>query len=265
MDLDFLDVTGYVVLPVESPIVPIDATGAGSGERPVSGIALTQTLDERQAKNGKLVLELKATATGLVPELDALVDIEHEGFEVASREDTGVAVTRFSEEGEGVLTERTWTVALTAKPGQTQLPTKFRFADPKVETASHERFRYVDADLEPVGEEVELERRYGEPSRAWLWWTAGGVLLLGLGVWAALRFRPRRVEEAGRWRVPEPLTPFTVLGLLRDIERNDGLAPTSKRELAEQIDRLERNYFGDGTAEPLDLRRIAEDWTAQAS
>ena len=74
LDLDFMDTSGYVVLPVESPTIPVDAAPAKGAVRPFEKLQITQTLDERQAKDGKLILEVKATALGLVPDLDSIVD-----------------------------------------------------------------------------------------------------------------------------------------------------------------------------------------------
>jgi hypothetical protein len=51
-----------------------------------------------------------------------------------------------------------------------------------------------------------------------------------------------------------------VLGLLRDIEHNNGLSDDGHRELSASIERIERHYFVEAeTAEPP-LRTIAEEW-----
>src|SRR5262249_15556770 len=49
LDLDFLDTSGYAVIPVESPIVPIDASAAAGEPRPCENLKVVQTLDERHA------------------------------------------------------------------------------------------------------------------------------------------------------------------------------------------------------------------------
>jgi hypothetical protein len=53
------------------------------------------------------------------------------------------------------------------------------------------------------------------------------------------------------------------LGLLRDIQHNDGLAERDRRELAESIDRIERHYFAAPEPRDPDLQRIAEAWVAK--
>ena len=54
--------------------------------------------------------------------------------------------------------------------------------------------------------------------------------------------------------MPETLTAFSVLGLLRDIQQNNGLGENQKRELAASIDELERHYFAESAARPPDLK-----------
>src|SRR5262249_11193991 len=80
--LDFLDTSGYVIIPIASPAVPIDAAHAQGQLRPIRKLQITQTLDERQADQRKLVLEVKAAGLGLLGELDQLLALNPEGFEV---------------------------------------------------------------------------------------------------------------------------------------------------------------------------------------
>ena len=165
LDLDFLDTSGYVVMPVESPAVPIDARDSAGDRRPIEKLTVTQTLDERQADKGVLVLEIKAIGVGLVPDLNELCTIEPAGFEVTKTDDQGVAVKKFEEDAEknGVVSERTWELTLKGHEGQAELPKTFRFASVKVPTKEVIYQRYTDADLTPVGEEVSLENTYGTP------------------------------------------------------------------------------------------------------
>ena len=126
--------------------------------------------------------------------------------------------------------------------------------------------RYVDADLAKVGPEVTLEERYEQPKYAWLWWVGGG--LLGLAFLAiaigTLRSRPQKAV-AQRYRMPELVTPFSVLGLLREIHQNNGLPAPQLQELAGSIERVERHYFAESDGEPVDLHQIAETWIRRAS
>ena len=267
LDLDFLDTSGYVIMPVESPALPIDASKRSS-PRPFEKLQITETLDERQAKEGKLILEVKATALGLVPPLEDVVTVRNADFRVTKTDDQGLAVSRFDPDAEGnsVVSERTWLLTMEAAPDLTARATKFAFPTPKVSQAEAIYQRYVDADLAKVDPLVDLEANYGDPSRAGLWWTLGGlaaVLTLGF---LAFRLRPRTATAAtGRFAMPDPVTPFAVLGLLRDIERHNGLAEPKKRELAASIASLESHYFAGSSQTTPDLDRVASTWIGQAS
>jgi hypothetical protein len=268
LDLDFLDTSGYVVLPVKSPTLPLDARPEKAEVRPAKKVELTQTLDERQAKDGKLILEVKATAQGLVPELERLVTLDPEGFEVQKIDDQGVSVAKFDPESEEIAinSERTWLVTMRAKEGLTSLPTSFTFAKPKDSEAKPLYQRYDDADLAKVGETVELERSYGKRSLAWLWWTGGGAvaLLVAAGLtWRTLR--NRRPADTGRWKLPQPLTAFTAIALLERIHKEGGLSEPQRGDLLASIRRLERHYFAATNGDPeVNLKEVAEGWVRRA-
>ena len=71
MELKFVDLSGPVTIPAESAETVIKVATENAAPRPASQIEITQTLDTRQLPiNGALTLEIKATATGLVPELE---------------------------------------------------------------------------------------------------------------------------------------------------------------------------------------------------
>ncbi len=264
MDLDFLDTTGYAVLPVESQALVIDAAGKDAEARPFEKLSVTQTLDERQAKTGKLILEIKATAVGLVPDLAATLDLAPQDFEIASTDDHGVSVVKFADEDAGVNSERTWTLTLRAKEGLAQPPTSFSFGTPRNEAETNERFRFVDADLVSVAETVTLESQYAKADRSWLWWALVGAAGLAAGLFFMRRNTGPKLEGPARFQVPGNVNAFTVLGLLRDIQAHNGLAPEQHQALGAEIATLERHYFGDELDTAPDLRRIAEGWTAKA-
>jgi hypothetical protein len=91
-----------------------------------------------------------------------------------------------------------------------------------------------------------------------------GLLVAGAGVWFFRRRTTRTVQADERFRVPEDLNPFTVIGLLRDIERRDGLSTAARTELAGEITRLERHYFAEPDASEPDLAGIARNWVGRA-
>ena len=64
--------------------------------------------------------------------------------------------------------------------------------------------------------------------------------------------------------MPQRLTPFTVLALLKQMHEGQSFSPNQKEELSQSITQLERHYFamnGNGSVptDP-DLRAVAENW-----
>ena len=270
LDLDFLDTSGYAVIPIETSAVPVVSKSKSGDSRPAENVRITQILDERQAEEGRLIIEVKATALGLVPRLDELLKIESPGFEVANVDDNGVAVSQFDVEGTetAVVSERNWMVTLQGEDGLKKLPTELQFGQPLIATANTEYQRYVDADLSSVEQVVQLEEQYGQTASHWPWYL-GGVVTLILVVIAIIyqTTRPTTQIATNRFHVPSPATAFTVLGLLRNIESNNGLNSKSRDELVGTINRLEEFYFlneNEQANEP-ELAGIARDWVNRAT
>jgi len=269
MDLDFLDTSGYVILPIESAALPLDARSERGAPRPARKLQVTQTLDERQAAQGKLLLEIKATALGLVPDLDRLLTLAPGGFDIIKTDDQGVSVSKFDPESEmiAVASDRTWVVTLKAKPGLPQPPQHFQFGKAKEDDVTMTYQRYNDADLVMVEPEIALEQQYASRGSSIWWWSASiavAVLITGVLVVYLLR-RPRR-KQGRMWKLPEPLTAFTAIGLLERIGQEAPLAEAQKAELQHSLRLLERHYFaangngaGNGDGAP-DLKGIAEGW-----
>jgi len=263
IDLDFLDTSGYAILPVGSAPVPIDASKTAPGPRPFSNLEVTQILDERHADAGKLVLEVKATAKGLVPALDQVIDADFAGFRVAKTDDQDVSVTKFAEDQSGVVSERVWLLTLVADE-KAAAPTKFTYAPPRDPATKMVNQRYADADLETVGNEVELLAAYGHGSRSWLYALAAVVLAGGLWLFARRGRGAGETAPAHGLHLPSHVTPFTVLALLREIGQRCRLDPTAAAQLQAAIASVENDYFTRGAAGSIDLRALAEQWLGRA-
>lgn len=264
IDLDFLDTSGFVVLPVESPVLPLDCKPKFAKTRPVRKLSITQTLDERQANKGKLILEVKATGLGLVPPISQLLDIRPAGFEIAKLDDQGVAIAKFSEDQGpiAIQSDRTALVTLIAQEGQ-QVPKTFQFGKPLVENAEVIYQRYNDADLVSVSQSIDLEQNYGRKSMAGTIWLVGSLLatLITLGVifYLIRRKRPAAVDDN---LLPEHMTAFTVHQFLNRLRNTKHLAPAQKEQLEAEIASIERDYFSaehNGHA-PADLKQVAMKW-----
>lgn len=267
LDMDFMDTSGYAIIPVESAPLPIDASPEQGDLRPFEKVTITQTLDEREAKEGKLKLEVRATGIGLMPDLDQLVDLEPKEFNITGIENEGVSVSQFDKTapGNAIDSERIWMVSMEARPDLTKHPEAFSFGLPKNEAYEVTYQRFDDADLVSVDPEIMLQQEYGTPERSWLLPIVGGVaLLLLLGVAFKLVTRKTQTVSTARYQMPEQITPFTVLGLLKDIERNNGLSPAGKQELGSSISRLEHYYFEAPEGEEPDLSEVARRWVGRA-
>lgn len=270
LDLDFLDTSGYAVIPIASSPLPLDAAATKTSPRPSANVTLTQTLDERQVDDGKLVLEVKATGQGLAPELDQLVKIAPAGFEVTDVKDEGLSVTQFDPESADnvVLSERSWLVSMKVKEGQPNAPTTFNFGEPISAGVTETIFqRYDDADLASVEKSIKLQERYAATaSNRWLWYGLPlGLAAVGLIVALASRTRRPNSVATEEFAMPERITPFTVLTLLDRIEQRNGLDATGQAKLRESKNRIEQYYFQDDRQTEPNLEEIATTWVNRAT
>lgn len=282
LDLDFLDTSGYVIIPIESAIIPV-STKPTPQLRPFRDLNVVQTLDERQSRDGKLILEVNASAAGLVPELEQIFDLERPGFEIVNNDDQGVLPTRLDVSSSSITirSDRSWTVEYRASQRE-KVPANFTFASPKLEVASHKRQRYEDADLIEVGESIALTAGYGR--RHWtsfVWPIALAVAIAGLGIVAYRQFRTPVAKSEARFKLPDEINPFTVLNLLQTIRDRGGVSAAEARELESVIARLQSDFFaptsgpitpteanGSGSSANVrpghDLRSIADHWIHRA-
>ena len=90
-------------------------------------------------------------------------------------------------------------------------------------------------------------------------------MLIGLIIAVCVAMRRNPQAEYSRFVLPEQITPFTVIGLLKQIQENSGLGESGKEELDNSINRLQRYYFVDGDDNEPDLRKVAEGWIQKAS
>jgi hypothetical protein len=252
-------------------MVFIDARSEKPPARVLTDLAITQILDDRDRKSGKLSLEVKATARGIIPDLEELVSLALPGFQIDKPTDHGLAVTKLDTEGEAIapVCERNWLLNLVQTSGS-DAPKMFAFPKPKLPADEVAYKHYVDADLVAVKETLALAGLPLEPKSPWGWIGAGVVFVLcGTGLYLLLRPSKRAAEEqVAAYALPEHITPFSVLSLLRSMEQDPrlGLPDDRRVELATTIRELERRYFGPGaeTDGQADLERLARDWVTRA-
>ena len=268
LDLDFMDTSGYVILPVESATVAVNCNSGKPSSRPFRNLQITQILDERQSADGKLILEIKSTGHGLMPPVADLVNLDAiPDFKVEKIEDQGLAVSRFDEDSSaaGIISERMAMVTLKAEVGLPALPAEIVFPKSKVDTAKVTYQKYVDADLATADPVTRLIARYGKVDRSGQYLAIaggfGGLILAGIAI-------PRLIKSLGRKSVAIhqelPTEPFAVLGFLRGVESEPGLNETLRSELKDAIRSVEQSFFAvesERTGTAPDLQSLALRWS----
>ena len=256
LDFDFLDTSGFTILPVASSPVVLDAAAAAE-PRPFADLEVTQLLDQRKADEGKITLEIKAKANGLVPALDAILQLDLPGFRVKKSDDQGASVSRFAEDRDGVVTERVWLLSLEPADGGAP-PRTFTFGKPKVADCKAVYQRYDDADLATVSAAVALVQ-VAPRDPAW----AYVVLALAFVAYFAWFFLSKAKAGAAAGpalAMPADVTPFSTLAVMMAVAARARLDDAAKRELAADQARIEAACFGRADDPALDLRAIAEKW-----
>jgi len=265
IDLDFLDTSGHVVLPITSAAIPIDASVKES-ERPFRDLKLVLTLDEREAKKeNKLFLEIRSSAHGLIPDLDKMIQLPLDDFEVTATEDRELQIEELdatTEDG-APLTTHEWRLTLTPKGDQ--LPKQFTFPKILAPTADEEGLtlqKYEDVDLIAVSEIVTLNEGVEEFSRWWYFLLVLAALII-IGIIYFL-FRNRQTHDVQKTgpELPSSLTPVTLLAFLKKLSEHEELNPAQKGELQESIGQLQASAFGPSAIPPntVELHEIASHW-----
>ena len=271
MDLDFTDQRGQVVLPVESRITLLDARPDSVPARPVANLEITQVLDDREIDKGLLALEIKASAKGLIPELPELLRTNFTDLRVEEVSDHGLAVTQIDTEGDDLApaTERDWLIKLRVVD-DAPAALAFHFPEAAVAAAKMIFKRYADADLVEVQPKLALAGLKVRARPVWHWLVLAAVVLTAAGGVAGwLRQRtPALAQAVARYNLPEPLTPFAVISVLRRMHTDAELrwSEANRTELAQTIQRLETHFFGrERNADPEpDLTGIGRRWVELA-
>jgi hypothetical protein len=269
LDADFIDAKGPVVLPVASAVQLIDARPEIVPPRPVSELDVTQTLDDRTLKEGKVTLEIKAVAKGVIPGFKELFEFTPSGFKVDEMDDSGTMVQRLSSEGDALAaaTERNWQIKLSPEKSGAG-STLFQFPKPRTADLKVSYKRYQDADIVEAAPELALAGQPLRASQIWPW----ALLVFAVGiaaVWGVKQLRSQTAVTAApvSYSLPSTVTPFTTLDLLRRIHGDPHLAlsPEQRAELSQNIAGIEAHYFAhrrNGDSGP-DLTAIGEQWVTR--
>lgn len=288
MELKFVDLTGPVTIPAESAETVIKVDAGNSTPRPTSKIEVTQTLDTRQFHiNGALPLEIKATATGLVPDLEQLLDLEALKKDIGIRHinaQDGLQVKELNTWGEQVapVTERLWTIALNGDPirsaeGPTEI--KLPLAKAKETTVVYQTYDDMNlATLQQPTTTLGPKASDGttvvaaKPRAPIMSMVIGGgvfLLLLIIGIIIAVtrrggadKERPLRARDV--FKMPGEVDGFSVVALLRKLKASPlvRLREPQQEDLQKDLQRVQQSCFGAGASalSESDLRGIAKKW-----
>ncbi len=285
--LKFLDMTGPVSLPAESPETVIKVATDGAPARPASGIVIEQTLDTRQlAINGTLALEIKATATGMVPDLEELLALPGDDATIAVKHidpHEGLQIKELNTWGDAVspVSERLWTLSLDGDAVRAaEMPIKFRFPSAKLPDATLTHQTYADQDLTPLTEPVVMLGREIAPTSIvaearmrtgpWIAGVVGVVAVIAALFirWARRTLRGKPAGAHDLFLMPPEIDGFSVVALLRRLQASSlvTLGEARSEELQRDLQRIEHSCFGQGDAmHESDLRGIASKWLDQTT
>ena len=262
IDLDFLDTSGHVILPISSAHIPIVASA--SEARPIRELKVTMTLDERDAAaEDAWHLEIKTSGQGLVPDLKDLVSLPPKGFEIVNTDDRELQIEELTTETDDGAPLSSHEYRITLKP-KGSLPAQFVFPvlnslakNALAESEAILRQRYQDVDLLSVGEIIDLNEKKG--SSLWLGILIVFLILSGFIAWFYLQRKKQptnSVVQTGP-ELPQNLTAVTLLHWLKNLLPQ---VPGEQRtELQREISQLEQHAFAAGGSQPA-LDEIANRW-----
>jgi hypothetical protein len=288
MELSFLDLSGPVTLPAQSAETLISVSAGPVAPRPVEKIRIVQTLDPRSfVASGGLTLHLIASAVGLVPELDDLLDMEpvKAVAEVRSAAPHGGALVKeLHSWGERVsaISEREWTVVLDAASARgAGQPVLFTYPIARRADVSISSQTYDDINLVAVpGPSVEIgggalvDAPVVPPPRCPPARIAGAAAALAALLLLAFLIRRRARHRAASterprdvFKMPAQVDGFVVVRLLRKLASSPrvGFGADDRAAVQLDIDRVQQAVFAPGAAglSDLELREIAGKWLAR--
>lgn len=272
VDMDFVDQPGQVVLPIMSQVQALDARDDSVEPRPCGELELNLTMDEREWREGRVIVEIQARGQGVIPKLEEMFDCQREGFSLEPV-DGNLSVTEFASDGTKRIprADRNWQLTYTRKPdlrGDVVFPfpkLKAGFTPTKIEYK-----HYQDADLLAVDEAaamrgVKLASQLGNGPRN----TVIGVVvaaLIAFFVWLSRRGKKSMAEVSKELAAPQNPTPFAAVAFLRRIrsELDGKLTDSDRSALTTQIREIESAYFSGGKPPSMDLSSIVNKWLGVA-
>lgn len=272
LDMDFVEKSGFVVLPMETSIVPIDAKLDRYVPRPTDNIQVVQTLNDNELEQGTVDVEVKITGHGVLPPVDQLLDLSYPGFVVREIDAMPLSVLEFDlESAENVVSsERLARVSLNAGDLDSVHP-KFHFANllPMAKPSEMVFRRFEDADIVMTSSVVDLEDiKQTLPTNAY-WIVIGlgtAVFVVAAAGYSAMRRKPQEnIIVVPKVAAPSVVSPFSTLEYLQSLGQKIDFSDTERCELRNEIAAIEDAYFRQKTnnGKP-DLAASVEKWYARS-
>jgi hypothetical protein len=292
MNLEFLDVTGPVTLPVISPETLIEIVGKPCLPRPYSNVSIRQALDTRKLyTDGILNLQVIAEGNGMIPALDQLLDITPMTEKLTilrSNSPDGTVIKQLYSWGEDVQIEssREWTIMLDSKPITDVSDKSYDFIYPVAKRTNVlvKNEVFDDADLISVdGSVVKLmkgsntgvaianrmpELTVKGKASFGIWVVIAIILLVGSGiVFVIVRQRAgvKKILNAKEiFKIPSAMDSFVLVKFLRNILHSPlvKLNDEMMKELKQEIVAVEELAFDPsvGDISEDEMRSIAQKW-----
>lgn len=268
LDMDFMDQPGQVVLPVMSQVEPLDAKDSDVANRPCGDLQIDLTMDEREWRDGKIVVEIQARGQGVIPNLDKLFDCERSGFDLETV-DGNLSVSQFVSDGKQRLpqADRNWQLTYRRKAdlkGDVLFP--FPTLKSGVAPSAIEFKHYQDADLVTVdaaqaASGVKLAGQFGNGLRN----TVLALLLIAAVIAVILVLRRKKVSGTSAsldLTAPADPTPFSTVAFLRRIRatHDQAMSDSEKAALNKQIAEIEAACFSREPAKSMDFPSLIKKW-----
>jgi hypothetical protein len=262
IDLDFIDSTGQVVLPVTSNTLLVNAR-ADAPKRPAQDIQVEQVLDDRKlTEDGRLRVEIHLSGFGVLPELKPLLE-SGPNYHIKSVHREMSDISRLEIEGGKIrpLSEAAYRLDLewTGKPGEAR-----NFSFPSLEALDAEVTykRYDDVDIVAAAPAVILAGSAPVSNSSFILIGVLALLLLTGVIWYQQRSDVPALAPALHFAAPANPSPLNVLSLLSEI-REAGLMEGP--ELQRDIQAIEEANFSPTGGSSQDLAAIAASWCAKAN
>ncbi|MCE9606291.1 MAG: hypothetical protein K8U03_15450 [Planctomycetia bacterium] len=282
IELDFFDRDGKVVIPVPSNPLLIEVSDAAPARRAAAKVAISETVDARElVEHKRLKMDVVASAHGLVPDLEDLIDLPGLGLKVLNvdtREGLNVSEFHSGDDGLYATSERNWTIELDPTPLLRGAGKPVSFEFPKAKSNEFAVVYRTYKDMDPVDAAAQLTLVEGEEAKAiarsnYLAWTIGGIvalLIAGLVALKMLRKKPVGVVAGPpAFVMPREATPFAVVTLLHRIQTSPEarLTEPQRSDLRREIKALEKSSFATdaGSRSAPDLKSLADRWIRTAS